>query len=47
LLLEQNHPGPALKEFEIALRNAPGRRGALQGAAHAAELSGQKYTPSL
>jgi tetratricopeptide (TPR) repeat protein len=42
LLLEQNHPGPALKEFEIALRNAPGRRGALQGAAHAAELSGQK-----
>jgi len=47
LLLEQNHPGPALKEFEMALRNAPGRRGALQGAAHAAELSGQKYSPSL
>jgi tetratricopeptide (TPR) repeat protein len=42
LLLEQNHPGPALKEFQRALVNAPGRRGALQGAAHAAELSGQK-----
>ncbi len=43
LLLEQNRPGPALKEFERALANAPGRRGALQGAAHAdAELSGQR-----
>jgi tetratricopeptide (TPR) repeat protein len=42
LLLEQNHPVRALKEFETALANAPGRRGALQGAAHAAELSGQK-----
>jgi len=42
LLLEQNHPGPALKEFETALANAPGRHGALQGTAHAAELSGQK-----
>jgi hypothetical protein len=42
LLLEQNHPGLALKEFETALSNAPGRRGATQGAAHAAELSSQK-----
>jgi tetratricopeptide (TPR) repeat protein len=42
LLLEQNHPGPALKEFETLLANAPGRRGAVLGAAHAAELSGQK-----
>jgi tetratricopeptide (TPR) repeat protein len=41
LLLEQNHPGPALNEFETALANAPGRRGALQGAAHAAELAGK------
>jgi len=41
LLLEQNHPAPALKEFRTALVNAPGRRGALQGAAHAAELSRQ------
>jgi len=42
LLLEQNRPGPALKEFELALANAPGRRGALQGAARATELSGTK-----
>ncbi len=42
LLLEQNHPGLALKEFETALANAPGRHGALQGAARAAGLSGQK-----
>jgi len=41
LLLEQNRPRPALKEFEAALANAPGRRGALQGAAHAADLSGK------
>jgi tetratricopeptide (TPR) repeat protein len=42
LLLEQNQQGLALKEFETALANAPGRHGALQGAAHAAEPSGQK-----
>jgi tetratricopeptide (TPR) repeat protein len=42
LLLEQSHPGPALKEFETALANAPGRHGALQGAANAAKLSSQK-----
>ena len=42
LLLEQNHPALALKEFEVALVNAPARRGAMQGAAHAAELSGRK-----
>jgi tetratricopeptide (TPR) repeat protein len=42
LLMEQNHAGLALKEFETALANAPGRHGALQGAADAAELSGQK-----
>jgi tetratricopeptide (TPR) repeat protein len=41
LLLEQNHPAPALKEFKTALANAPGRRGALQGAEHATELSRQ------
>jgi hypothetical protein len=39
LLLEQNHPDLAHKEFETALVNAPGRRGALQGASRAAELS--------
>jgi tetratricopeptide (TPR) repeat protein len=42
LLLEQNHPGLALKEFKTAIANAPGRHGALQGAARAAELSGLK-----
>jgi tetratricopeptide (TPR) repeat protein len=42
LLLEQSHQGPALKEFQLALVNAPGRHGALQGAAHAAELSGAR-----
>src|ERR1035437_3961162 len=42
LLLEQNHPGLALKEFQTALANAPGRRGALQGIAHAAQLAAQK-----
>ena len=35
LLLEQNHPDLALKEFEAALANAPGRRGAVLGAARA------------
>jgi tetratricopeptide (TPR) repeat protein len=39
LLLERNHPALALEEFEIALANAPGRRGAVQGAARAAQLS--------
>jgi tetratricopeptide (TPR) repeat protein len=42
LLAQQNRPGPALKEFQTALANAPGRRGALQGAAHATELISQK-----
>ena len=31
LLMEQNHSDLALKEFETALANAPGRRGALRG----------------
>jgi hypothetical protein len=42
LLLEQKQAGLALKEFETALTNAPGRLGAFQGVAHAAQLSGQK-----
>ncbi len=42
LLLEQNHPDLASKEFETALAHAPGRRGALQGAARAAKLSRPK-----
>jgi len=39
LLLEQRHPDLASKEFKTALANAPGRRGALRGAANAADLS--------
>jgi tetratricopeptide (TPR) repeat protein len=42
LLLEQNKPAAALKEFEKALTNAPGRRGSLQGAAQATALSAHK-----
>ncbi len=42
LLLEQNQPALAQKEFETALKNAPGRRDALQGAARAAELAARK-----
>ncbi|HEY6377107.1 MAG TPA: hypothetical protein VIX90_16420, partial [Edaphobacter sp.] len=42
VFLQQNHPDLALKEFETALANAPGRRGALQGATQAAKVSGQK-----
>ncbi|RZU40967.1 hypothetical protein [Edaphobacter modestus] len=41
LLLEQNQPSLALKEFQTALANAPGRYGARQGGARAAELSSQ------
>jgi tetratricopeptide (TPR) repeat protein len=40
LLLEQNQPGEALREFETSLVSAPGRRGGLSGAARAAELTG-------
>jgi len=39
LLLEQSHADQASKEFQTALVNAPGRRGALRGAAQAAKLS--------
>jgi len=42
LLIEQNHPRQALQEFEASLRNAPGRRGALEGATQAATLSAKK-----
>jgi hypothetical protein len=42
LLLEQNHPAQAMGEFRTVLANAPGRRGALQGATRAAELSAEK-----
>lgn len=42
LLLEQNHPDRALVAFQAALREAPGRRGSLQGAAQAAALASKK-----
>jgi len=42
LLLEQNHPSLALKEFETALANAPGRHGAVEGAARATKLTTRK-----
>jgi tetratricopeptide (TPR) repeat protein len=37
LLLEQNHPEQAAKEFQTALVSSPGRRGSLQGATKATE----------
>jgi len=42
LLLQQNHPELALQEFQTALTNAPGRRGAMEGKATATKLSGPK-----
>jgi tetratricopeptide (TPR) repeat protein len=42
LLLEQDHPEQALQEFQTALANAPGRKGALQGAVTAAKLASRK-----
>jgi hypothetical protein len=36
LLLQQGHPEQAASEFQVALVNAPGRRGSLQGASEAA-----------
>lgn len=42
LLLKQGNAASASKAFAIALVNAPGRRGALQGAAQSARVSAQK-----
>ena len=44
LLLAQNSPKQAMREFQAALVSAPGRRGALAGAAEAAELVGDAHT---
>ncbi len=44
LLLQQNQPDEALREFRAALALAPGRRGALLGGAAAAERSGDRKT---
>jgi hypothetical protein len=42
LFLQQHQAKQAAVEFQTALANAPGRRGALQGAARGAELSSDK-----
>jgi hypothetical protein len=42
LLLSLKRPKEALTEFEASLVQAPGRRGALTGAAEASELVGEK-----
>jgi hypothetical protein len=42
LLLTLKRPQEALHEFEVSLSQAPGRRGALTGAAQASELAGEK-----
>lgn len=52
MLLELNEPAQALQQFEATLQKEPGRFRALYGAAHAAQLSGnrevsQKYFREL
>ena len=42
LLLEANEPAPALKEFEMSLRNNPNRYRSFAGAAKAAERAGDR-----
>lgn len=42
LLLEQKQPNLASREFATAITNAPGRRGALEGAAQAAQLTSER-----
>ena len=44
MLLELDRPADALREFQTALRSAPGRRGALTGAAEAAQRAGDEHT---
>jgi tetratricopeptide (TPR) repeat protein len=44
MLLEMNEPSKALEQFEATLKKEPGRFRALYGAAHAAELSGDRET---
>ena len=39
LLLPLKQPQQALKEFQVSLQNAPGRRGSVQGAARATQLA--------
>jgi hypothetical protein len=42
MLLQMNQPAQALEQFEATLKNEPGRFRALYGAAHAAQLSGNR-----
>jgi tetratricopeptide (TPR) repeat protein len=42
MLLEVNEPAQALEQFEATLKKEPGRFRALYGAAHAAQLSGNR-----
>src|ERR1700722_17416146 len=42
MLLELNEPAQALQQFEATLKKEPGRFRALYGAAHAAQLSGNR-----
>jgi hypothetical protein len=44
MLLEMNEPTQALAQFESTLKKEPGRFRALSGAAHAAQLSGNRDT---
>jgi hypothetical protein len=46
LLLQQGHPDLAYKEFHTALASAPGRRGALRGAAESAERMRSAKSPA-
>jgi hypothetical protein len=42
MLMEMNEPALALEQFEATLKNEPGRFRALDGAGHAAQLSGKR-----
>ena len=44
MLLENRRAGDALREYKVALAESPNRRGALTGAARAAELAGDAET---
>ncbi len=44
MLLEMNEPAQALMQFEATLKKEPGRLRSLYGAAHAAQLSGNRDT---
>jgi len=44
MLLEMNEPAQALEQFEATLKKEPGRFRALYGAAHAAQLRGDRET---